>query len=339
MDPLTHLVVGRAVVAVADREVRAPRGVGWAAILGALAPDNDSAVMFSGWDRYVRIHEFATHSVLGAMLLAGLTAILVSTVARWRDRRWPGRPPPAPFGILFGAAAAGALSHLILDIVCGGRLRPGWPLLDSRVMMPLVAMADPWFVAICVVGLLAWWPGGLPWRAVSRGIVAGAVLLLVAKGALLARALRSAPAPASLSALEANWGSLTEWVMFERTPTTVRAWTISGRGGPAVASMSHAAAADGRIVRASRSLETVRNFLSVHDFSFAVERTDPRGRVEELWTDLRYCWPTTSDDAAVVRAGESTSCGVWAGGRFDAGGRALMQLVRIGRLVQTRPAP
>ena len=38
MDPLTHVVVGRAVIA---------------AVLGALAPDVDVPVALAGWDRYL----------------------------------------------------------------------------------------------------------------------------------------------------------------------------------------------------------------------------------------------------------------------------------------------
>lgn len=330
MDPLTHIVVGRAIVAVGSHEDRLPRGVAWSAVLGAMAPDVDSVVAFSGWDRYVRVHEFATHSIAGAAAMAALTAAVVGGVVRFRGGG-------TRFATLFSAATAGALSHLILDIVCGGRLRPGWPIVNSRVTVPLVAMADPWFVAICLAGLLGRWPAGLPWRGVSRAIVAAALLLLASKGAFLARAARSSPAPVSMTAVDPRWGSLTTWSIFERTPDAVRAWTIDGRGGPPSALMAHTVGANTPLVRASRSLETVTNFLSVHEFVFAIERPAADGAAEELWTDLRYCWATQPEDAAMVRAGESMSCAVWAGGLFDAGGRALTQLVKIGELVQTRP--
>src|SRR5262249_30169733 len=66
MDPLTHVVVGRAVVAAARDETR-NHLIGAAAILGALSPDVDSVLAFSGWDRYVRAHQYGTHSLLGAM--------------------------------------------------------------------------------------------------------------------------------------------------------------------------------------------------------------------------------------------------------------------------------
>ena len=77
------------------------------------------------------------------------------------------------------------------------------------------------------------------------------------------------------------------------------------------------------MVAASRSLETVRNFLSVHDLTFAVERAERDGRRAVLWSDIRYCWQTTP-------ATENIDCGLWFGGTFDADGRALMQVVQVG---------
>jgi membrane-bound metal-dependent hydrolase YbcI (DUF457 family) len=332
VDPIAHIIVGRAIVAAADRDEPAPRGVAWAAVLGALSPDIDSVVAFSGWDRYVRIHEAWTHSVAGAIVVAAATAAVVGGVLRRRGGA-------TRFATLFTAAAAGAFSHLILDIACGGRVQVAWPIVASRVTMPLVAMADPWFIAICVAGLLARWPGRVPLRSVSRAIVAAAIVLLAAKGAVLARAARWSPVHVSMDAVDPHWGSLTDWSVFERTPDAVRAWTISGRGVPPVESLSHHRTADTDLIRASYSLDTVKNFLSVHEFTFPIERSATGGRAEALWSDLRYCWTTKPDDAASVRAGESTSCGVWAGGLFDASGRALTQLVKIGQVVQQRPAP
>lgn len=331
VDPLTHIVVGRAVVAAAEPREPAPRGVAWAAGLGALSPDIDSLVAFGGWDRYVRFHEAGTHSVAGAMLMAAATAAVVGSVVRVRGGA-------TRFATLFSAAAAGALSHLILDIACGGRVEPAWPVLGSRVTVPLVAMADPWFIAICVAGLFARWPLRVPMVRVSRAIVAATVVLLAAKALLLVRAAGSSPVPVTLDAIDPRWGSLTDWSIFERTPDEVRAWTISGRGRPPIESISHHRSHT-ELIRASFALDTVRNFLSVHDFTFPIERRDGGGRSEALWSDLRYCWPTRPNDAAGLRAGESMSCAVWAGGLFEASGRAVTQLVRIGAVVQTRPAP
>src|SRR5438552_833373 len=235
MDPLTHIVVGRAVVAAADWHEPALRGVAAAAILGALSPDVDAAAALSGWDRYVRVHEIGTHSILGALVMACLTAIVVKTVARFRG----GDPKRVALQPLLGAATAGAMSHIVLDVVSGARIRLGWPIVSPVATLPCVAMADPWLIGICIAGLLALTPGlsdvrsggvegpgQLRLRTVSRAVLAGAIVLLGIKGVLLARALRGSNfSTVPLTAVEAQWGSLTEWQIFERAPTELRAWS------------------------------------------------------------------------------------------------------------------
>jgi membrane-bound metal-dependent hydrolase YbcI (DUF457 family) len=329
MDPLTHIVIGRAVVAAVDSGGPAARGVAAAAILGALAPDIDVGVALFGWDRYLRVHEVGTHSLVGALAMAGFTAASV----RFATRRGLETRPRYRIGssyALLAAAAAGAMSHLALDLVSGARIRIGSPLVQHRMSLPFVAMADPWLIGICVAGLLALWPGRMRLRTVARAILLAAAGFLAFKGALLHRALRMSPlATTSLPAVEAQWGSLTNWSIFERTSTAVRAWAMNSGDRPVVVWLSQPIGPDTPLVQASRSLDTVRNFLSVHEFSFPIERRAADGRTEVLWSDLRYCW----------REGGSTSCGVWAGGTFGPDGRVLTQVVKIGAVVQTRRAP
>lgn len=330
MDPLTHIVLGRALVAAADTDGPAARGVAAAAILGALAPDIDICVALFGWDRYLRVHEVGTHSLVGALAMAVFTAAGVRFAMGPVGRGTRPRHRIGARDALLAAAAAGAMSHLALDLVSGARIRAGWPLVQQRVSLPLVAMADPWLIGICVAGLLALWPGRRRLRPVARAIVVAAAVFLAFKGALLHRALRMSPLTTTLPAVEAQWGSLTNWSIFERTPTSVRAWAVSSRDRPAVLWLSEPLGPDTPLVKASRSFATVRNFLDVHAFSFPVERRAADGRTEVLWSDLRYCWRENDG---------STRCGVWAGGIFGADGRGLMQVVKIGAVVQTRPAP
>jgi membrane-bound metal-dependent hydrolase YbcI (DUF457 family) len=331
MDPLTHIVVGRAVVAAFGGDGPAARGVAAAAILGALAPDIDVGVALFGWDRYLRIHEVGTHSLAGALVMAGLTAAGVRFATLRGGLGTPLRPRIGTPDALLAAAAAGAISHLGLDLVSGARIRIGWPLVQQRVSLPLVAMADPWLIGICVAALLALWPGRRQLRTVARVMLVAATVFLAFKGVRLYRALRMSPiATTALPSVEAHWGSLTHWSIFERTPTSVRAWAVNSRDRPAVVWWSEPLGPDTPLVKASRSLDTVHNFLSVHEFSFPIERRAADGRTEVLWSDLRYCWQ--GDDG-------STTCGVWAGGVFGADGRGLTQVVKIGSVVQTRPAP
>ena len=326
MDPLTHVVMGRAVVA-AVRDERRDRAVGAAAILGALSPDVDSAIAFAGWDRYVRAHQFGTHAIAGALVTATLAAALVAAVARrpWRRRDALTSSPPR-FATLLAAAAAGAMSHIGLDLVSGARIALAWPILDRRVSAPLVAMADPWFVAICVGGFLVLRTARVGRRAASRASIAAAAVVLSVKAALLVTALRRADMqPATVSAIEARWGSLTDWYVFERLADGVRASLVSSGGRPPIVFLTHPLPPDTKFVRASRSLDDVRNFLAVHEFAFASETADEDDRVAVMWSDLRYCG--------------AGGCGVWVGGIFDRRGRAITQEVRVGRVVQRRPPP
>jgi membrane-bound metal-dependent hydrolase YbcI (DUF457 family) len=319
MDPLTHIVVGRAVVAAAGRE-RQSAALGVAAILGALSPDVDGAVAFWGWDRYLRVHQAGTHSLFGAVTMAMLTAGLVRLCAR-RSR----------YRTLLVAAAAGAVSHVALDLASGARIAIWWPLWHRRLSLPLVAMADPWLIGICVAGVAALWPGRAPARTVARVVLSTMMLFLVFKAVMFALAIRRTNVQLiEPSAAEARWGSLKDWRVFDRTRDAVRSTAVSSSGDSAI-EMSVPVEPSSPLVEAARSLDTVQNFLAVHEFAFPVVAAVDNGRTSVLWTDLRYCAPATTDGSLV--------CGVWAGGVFDSGGRVVTREVRVGPVVQTRRPP
>ena len=309
-------MTGRAVTALFDDGRHGP-GLGAAAILGSLAPDVDLILAPAGWDVYLRAHQAGTHSIAGVLLVACASAAVVRGLAR--QSRY------APLAV---AAAAGAMSHLALDVLSGARLRPAWPLVDTPVSVPLVAMADPWLVAIFVVGLVALWPGRMRLRTVAPLMLGTAVGFLCLKMALLDRALQASPVdPRSPHAIEARWGSLTEWDVFERTPAVLRSWRVSSRGRPATERLSQPIGPESALVTASRSLDTVRNFLRAHELGFAIETPEADGRTAVRWSDLRYCWRTGSG---------AIECGLWFGGIFGPDGRAIRQEVTVGSWTQTR---
>ena len=334
MDPLTHIVIGRAVVAAARDESR-NRIVGAAAILGALSPDVDSALVFAGWDRYVRAHQFGTHSLVGALTMALVVAIVVGRFD-WSAKASAERPPIARLkasrSTLFLAAAAGAVSHVLLDLLSGARIALAWPLFNRRVSAPLVAMADPWLIAICLAWLAMLWPARIPLRRASRIAVATTAIFLCAKAALLGVAIdQSGVSPHEPSAFEARWGSLTQWFVFERLTDAVRASVIGANTAQGVL-ITQPLAPESPIVQASRGLNDVRNFLDVHEFAFSEETADGGGRISVFWSDLRYCWPAARGETWRP----ATNCGVHVGGIFEASGRAVTQEIRIGGLVQRR---
>jgi hypothetical protein len=126
-------------------------------------------------------------------------------------------------------------------------------------------------------------------------------------------------------------------------------WQI-GPGQPPIRVFSWPTIPDSPLIRASRSLVTVRNFLHVHELGFAVELPAADGGARVLWSDLRFCWepgldPGEAISDPVVSASTASglvriACSLWFGGAFDREGRAITQLVKVGERWQKRaPEP
>ena len=342
MDPISHVIVGRAVVAVLDRAPQrtAVSAAAMAAVLGALSPDVDFALMPVGWDIYLRVHQAGTHSILGASLVGCAAGLVAAAYARWRVRL------PQSLVALATLGALAALSHLILDVLSGAEVVLGWPFAQGRFGLPLVAMADPWLVALLVAGAIYMWRTRRPLAAAALSVLLAAGCLLAAKAILytqalkvmsaelepqLAKSAKSAKSARSARLVEARWGAWNEWNVFVRDVTGLRTWRVTAGDPVLVPTLVWHDEHDTALVESSRSLNTFNNFLSVHDLGFAVEDRRESGVVEVRWSDIRYCWQP-------ALAGRPL-CALWFGGLFDARGRALEQLVRIGGFSQVRPPP
>ena len=315
MDPVSHVIFGRMLIAL-DRRSRFGAGAVAAATLGAIAPDVDALAISRGWDVYLRVHEIGTHSVLGSFVIAWAVATLVYLLKRG------GR-----YAALMLAASVGALSHVAFDLISGASIKLGWPLLPGRASLPLVAMADPWLIAICATGAGASWVLRRRAFAVAATVLAAIATFLTLKGVLMAASVPQWRAATTADAIvhhavDASWGSLTEWNVSDRTPHTLRKWRVDALGTPAL-SFSIPLGTHSPLVDASRSLDTVQNFLWVHDLGFAVTTPLEQG-TQVLWSDIRYCW-------------SSTECALWFGGTFDRDGRPVRQVVHVGQWQQTRP--
>jgi membrane-bound metal-dependent hydrolase YbcI (DUF457 family) len=330
MDPLSHVLFGRTLIALDRHRCLGPGAVA-ACALGALAPDVDVVVISRGWDVYLRVHEIGTHSILGSLTVASGAAALVHVVKRG------GR-----YALLMLASSIGALSHLALDVFSGGTLGAGWPLFQGRVNVPLVAMADPWLMAVCITGAVALWIGRSSITPIAMGTVTMMGIVLALKVALLAMAVPQWKSATSSDGVvshvvEAVWGSLTEWDICDRTPHALRKWRVNAFANAATLSFSVALESESPIVQASKSLDTVKNFLRVHQLGFATTAPTGKGGTRVLWSDIRYCW--SGIDAAMARtsSGLRVGCALWFGGTFDREGRPLMQIVHVGQWLQSRP--
>ena len=318
MDPVSHAVIGRAVAAACRLDRDGRRGTTTAAILGALSPDVDFVLMPIAWDIYLRAHVVGTHAVAGAVVTGLGSAGLVWLLAG-RGRFLP----------LARVAVPAAISHVAADIVTGGRLHAGWPLVDSMTTLPLVAMHDPWTIAVLSAGLVLLWRSRAGMQRAARILLLGLALFLGAKGLLLWSALGSMPEAGdeAVRLVDAEWASLTRWTLIERTPVEIRRWSIRALGPSPALELVVPVGVESPLVRRSRALDTVMNFLAAHEMAFPTERRTGATSLV-LWSDVRFCRP--------VRDGERPRCVLWFGGLFDHDGRPLQQEVHVVSWIQTR---
>jgi membrane-bound metal-dependent hydrolase YbcI (DUF457 family) len=335
VDPVSHAAFGYTMV----RAVRPPMpGLAAAACLGALAPDADALSMPFGWDVYLRIHEVGTHALIGVVPVAFLVAIAV----RGRSTR-PIRP-------LFYASLFAVLSHLALDVVSGARIQIGWPFVSGRTDVPLVAMAEPWLIVLCVLGAATIAKYTTHARRAACVVLIALIFALTLKGVWLVQALNGLngnsdnPAAMETRIVQSRWATLREWNVFGRSAMRFTHMTLTpGRAPRLVAEWP--IDPDVALAMPSRRLDSVRNLLSMHELAFARVRRVENGATEVLWSDIRYCWqpPSDANDApergplALGNGRARIACALWVGGTFDGSGRALNQRVQIFGLWQTRP--
>jgi hypothetical protein len=99
---------------------------------------------------------------------------------------------------------------------------------------------------------------------------------------------------------------------------------------------------EAELVAKSRSLSTVRNFLSAHALVFAGVVAAPENGSYVLWSDIRFCWspdgPSAPQIEPFVRSRDAgrIACALWFGGQFDANGNPVREIVKIGGFTQTR---
>jgi hypothetical protein len=117
--------------------------------------------------------------------------------------------------------------------------------------------------------------------------------------------------------------------VFVKDPRALRVSRVNGRQEILSPLVDQPIADESTLVTASRSLETVRNFLSVHDLPFAIEVAREAGSIEVLWSDVRFC----RQDRPAAAVGD---CALWFGGLFDRDGRPLTQVTYVGKWRQER---
>jgi len=125
--------------------------------VAAELPDIDTVWSLRGPVEGFQHHRGITHTFVGIPFEAALLVGAVWVWHRWRSRRGaqPAAGPPARWGVLYGWAVVGLLSHLLLDYTNNYGLRPFFPFDPHWYAGSIVFIFDPLIFVLLAGGLVA----------------------------------------------------------------------------------------------------------------------------------------------------------------------------------------
>jgi len=173
MDPITHLMTGACLARTGLNRKAAYATL--AMTLAAEAPDIDKLWGIRGPIAGFQHHRGITHTFVGVPFEGLVLVGAVWLFHRWRVRRAKTRPTPAPaqdpatdqriprpltiapvrWGLLYGFAMLGLLSHILLDWTNNYGVRPFFPFNPRWYAGSIVFIFEPVLFAALLIGLTA----------------------------------------------------------------------------------------------------------------------------------------------------------------------------------------
>jgi inner membrane protein len=284
MDNVTHALagalIGAAATALVERRAGRPATPGFgraAMLLGVVTaelPDADlvysGEVLGMGKLGYLLHHRGHTHTVVFALL----AALLVWGAALALRRRRAGLGP-GERGALLGVAAAGTLSHLLLDWTNGYGVHPFWPVDNRWYYGDAVFIVEPWLWVAAIPPLVL-----LVRSRTARLLLGGAFVAILGAAWALGQMTRGTAAVLTVGALA--WTALVVAAPAgRRVALALAAWTLFEVGSFAASGAARARlrAAVGPTMRDAAMSPSVANPLCFS--ALVVESDGPTYRVTE----------------------------------------------------------
>jgi inner membrane protein len=123
-------------------------------VLSAEVSDIDFLTYFGGPVYGFAHHRGITHTFLGLPVMAGLAFGLVWVIDRLLTRWGRPRKTPPRWGLLYGYACLGALSHILLDFTNNYGVRPFAPFYPRWYSWDIVAIVEPLLLLALLAGLI-----------------------------------------------------------------------------------------------------------------------------------------------------------------------------------------
>jgi len=155
VEPVTHVLTGMCLGRSGPNRTTAYAVATMA--IAAEMPDIDTVWSLRGPLEGFQHHRGITHTFVGIPFEAALLVGAVWVWHRWRSRRGvqPAAGPPARWGLLYGWAVVGLLSHLLLDYTNNYGLRPFFPFDPHWYAASIVFIFDPLIFVLLAGALVA----------------------------------------------------------------------------------------------------------------------------------------------------------------------------------------
>ena len=158
LEPITHMLTG---ACMSRAGLNRKTGLATATlVLAAEASDLDVFYGLRGPVEALQHHRGWTHSFVGVPIMAALTLLVVWTWNRLlRPQRLDpnasgGRHLPVRWGMLYGIALLGPLSHILLDYTTAYGIRMFEPLSYKWYEWGIVSIVEPFMLAVLLLGLI-----------------------------------------------------------------------------------------------------------------------------------------------------------------------------------------
>jgi len=282
LDVLTHGFLPFA----AATWLRRPKRERVAAAIGGFAPDLDTSwAWVAGLNPhlYPLGHRGASHTLIGAPLMALLLVGIVGLLGRrWARLRVGSLPKIAP------ALLLGAFSHLLLDALTITGVPLLWPFSLARYTLNWFFFSVPYMFVVALVLWIPVWRGKASERWTKIGSLVLVGVMIVAGGVRLASYPRDVAPNERVTPGASDW----TWILTRRNETGVIAQGVSWghRGEPVFFGEPNRTVAQDAIDRCLRSDDSIAWRWGQWGEAVADATADPRGGWNVTMRDGARLW-------------------------------------------------
>ncbi len=123
-------------------------------VLAAEASDLDVFYGIHGRVAALQHHRGWTHSFVAVPVMAGLAVLVVWAWNRLFRKQRPDPNPPVRWGVLYGIALLGPLSHILLDYTTAYGIRMFEPFSYKWYEWDIVSIIEPFMLGVLILGLV-----------------------------------------------------------------------------------------------------------------------------------------------------------------------------------------